>query len=175
MPEQKINESPKEIRDSEAETEDEDVSLASHTRQTELEIALPPVKTDKEAIAEYDAFKAAQGVVPLDAEGRLEQRKWIKGKSSIYVDAFNLALETVLEDEGHLFDEDELGVFQQWREMTYEAQYLYDLLWESLTRNMVRTNSCTQLCKTILTKDRSMAPNQRPRILQRYSRSSQCR
>lgn len=122
--EQKSNASPKEIRDSEAETEDEDVSLPPHTRQTDLEVALPPVKTDTEAIAEYEAFKAAQEAIPLDAEGRLGQRKWTKGKSSIYVDAFNLALETVLEDENHLFDEAEMEVFQQWRGMSYEAQYL---------------------------------------------------
>lgn len=124
LSEQKPNASRKEIRDSEAETEDEDLSLPLRTRQTDLEIALPPIKTDKEAIAEYEAFKAAQEAVPLDAEGRLGQRKWIKGKSSIYVDAFNLALETVLEDEGHLFDEAEMEVFQQWRGMSYEAQYL---------------------------------------------------
>jgi Fanconi-associated nuclease 1 len=123
-PEPKTKASSKEIRDSEAETEDENDSLPLLKRQTDLEVALPPVETDKEAIAEYEAFKAAQEAIPLDVEGRLGQRKWIKGKSSIYVDAFNLALETVLEDEGHLFDEAEMGVFQQWRGMSYEAQYL---------------------------------------------------
>lgn len=122
--EEKSETTPKEIRDSEAETDDEDVFLPPHTRQTDLEVALPPVKTDKEAIAEYEAYKAAQEALPLGIEGRLGQRKWIKGKSSIYVDAFNLALETVLEDEGHLFDEAEMEVFQQWRGMSYEAQYL---------------------------------------------------
>jgi Fanconi-associated nuclease 1 len=55
---------------------------------------------------------------------RLSNRTWTKGKSSIYVDAFNLALETVLEDERHLFDEKEIEVFKQWRELEYEAQYL---------------------------------------------------
>ncbi len=115
---------PQEIPDSEAETEDEDEPLSNKTRQTDLESALPPVKTDKEAIAEYEAFRAAQEGVPLDAQGRLSQRKWIKGKSSIYVDAFNLALDTVLEDEAHLFDEAEMGVFEQWGQLSYEAQYL---------------------------------------------------
>ena len=114
----------REIPDSEAESEDEGLPVLVNVRQTDLETALPPVKTDKEAIAEYEAFKAAQESVPLDAEGRLVQRKWDKGKSSIYVDAFNLALETVLQDEGHLFDEAEMGVFEQWRGMSYEAQYL---------------------------------------------------
>lgn len=121
---QNTNASPRGIRDSEAETEDEEGSPPLHNRQTDLEVALPPVKTDKEAVAEYEAFKAAQEAVPLDIEGRLGQRKWTKGKSSIYVDAFNLALETVLEDEVHLFDEAEMEVFQQWRGMSYEAQYL---------------------------------------------------
>ena len=122
--EPRLDASPREIRGSDAETDEEDVSFAAPTRRTDLEIALPPVKTDKEAIAEYEAFKAAQEAVPLDAEGLLGQRRWIKGKSSIYVDAFNLALETVLEDEGRLFDEAEMEVFQQWRGMSYEAQYL---------------------------------------------------
>ncbi|KAL2065113.1 hypothetical protein VTL71DRAFT_4253 [Oculimacula yallundae] len=93
-------------------------------RPTELESALPPVKTDKEAIDEYEAMRAAEDV-PEDLKARLTQRTWIKGKSSIYVDAFNLALETVLEDESHLFDEKEMQVFNQWRELEYEAQYLY--------------------------------------------------
>ena len=54
----------------------------------------------------------------------LNHRNWTKGKSSIYVDAFNLALETVLDDERHLFDEKEMEVFNQWRVLHYEAQYL---------------------------------------------------
>ncbi|KAI9874494.1 MAG: hypothetical protein M1830_009685 [Pleopsidium flavum] len=116
---------PQEIPDSEAETEDENEPFPIKTQQTDLESALPPVKTDKEAIAEYEAFRAAEEGVPLDAHGRLSQRKWIKGKSSIYVDAFNLALDTVLEDEAHLFDEAEMGVFEQWGQLSYEAQYLY--------------------------------------------------
>lgn len=118
---------PQEIPDSEAETEDEEEPLLLNPRQTDLESALPPVKTDEDAIAEYEAFRAAQEEVPLDAQGRLSQRKWIKGKSSIYVDAFNLALDTVLEDEAHLFDEAEIEVFEQWSQLSYEAQYLYAL------------------------------------------------
>lgn len=113
----------REIPDSEAESDDDDDLLRDGNRKTELESALPPVETDKEAIAEYEATRAAEAQ-SLDLHGRLGQRKWVSGKSSIYVDAFNLALETVLEDESHLFDEAEMAVFAQWREMSYEGQYL---------------------------------------------------
>jgi len=92
-------------------------------RPTELENALPPVKTDKDAIVEYEAMRAAEQEPP-DLKTRLGDRKWTRGQSSIYVDAFNLALETVLEDEGHLFDEKEMEVFRQWESLQYEAQYL---------------------------------------------------
>ena len=113
---------PREIPDSEAET-DEEEEFARGTQTTDLESALPPVKTDKDAIAEYEATRAAEAG-EIDLHGRLGQRKWVQGKSSIYVDAFNLALETVLEDEAHLFDEAEMAVFEQWRELSYEGQYL---------------------------------------------------
>ncbi len=112
----------REVPDSEAESED-DGDLRGETVKTDLESALPPVKTDKEAIAEYEATRVAEAG-SLDLQGRLGQRKWIQGKSSIYVDAFNLALETVLEDESHLFDEAEMAVFKHWRELSYEGQYL---------------------------------------------------
>ena len=89
---------------------------------TELENTLAPVHTNKEAIEEYEAMKAAE----ISQELRFQPgvRSLPKGKSSIYVDAFNLALETVLEDEGHLFDEKETNVFAEWRQLDYEAQYL---------------------------------------------------
>lgn len=112
-----------EVPDSE---EDDDASEEERSilkRLTELESALPPVKTDKDAIEEYESMRAAEDI-PEDIKSRLSQRNWTKGKSSIYVDAFNLALETVLEDECHLFDEKEMEVFRQWRELEYEAQYL---------------------------------------------------
>lgn len=112
----------REIADSEAESDDGD--LLPRASQTELESALPPVNTDKAAIAEYEATRAAENSDSLDLQGRLGQRKWVRGKSSIYVDAFNLALETVLEDEAHLFDEAEMTVFEQWRDTSYEGQYL---------------------------------------------------
>lgn len=113
----------REIPDSEAESDDDDIVPQDGNRKTELESSLPLVKTDKEAIAEYEATRAAEAE-SLDLSGRLGQRKWVAGKSSIYVDAFNLALETVLEDESHLFDEAEMAVFSHWRDMSYEGQYL---------------------------------------------------
>jgi Fanconi-associated nuclease 1 len=112
-----------EIPDSEEEEELDDEGKFAPQRPTELESALPPVKTDKEAIAEYEEMRAAEDV-PEDLISRLNHRNWTKGKSSIYVDAFNLALETVLDDERHLFDEKEMEVFNQWRVLHYEAQYL---------------------------------------------------
>jgi Fanconi-associated nuclease 1 len=112
-----------EIPDSDEEVGSGDDEVSAPQRPTELESALPPVKTDKEAIEEYEAMRAAEDV-PDDLKHRLFKRDWTKGKSSIYVDAFNLALETVLEDEGHLFDEKEMEVFSQWRTLEYEAQYL---------------------------------------------------
>ncbi|KAF2636219.1 hypothetical protein P280DRAFT_160805 [Massarina eburnea CBS 473.64] len=93
--------------------------------KTDLESALPPVKTDAEAIEEYEAFKASQTETSDGTEERLRDRKWARGKSSIYVDAFNLALDTVLDEESHLFDEPETEVFRMWRDLSYEAQYLY--------------------------------------------------
>jgi Fanconi-associated nuclease 1 len=93
--------------------------------RTDLESALLPIKPDAEAIEQYEAFKASQEDKTEGAEDRLKDRTWIRGKSSLYVDAFNLALDTVLEEENHLFDEAENEVFRTWRDLDYEAQYLY--------------------------------------------------
>lgn len=97
-----------------AESDGEDGSAlaeeATEPQRTDLESALLPVKSDQEAMEQYEAFKASQ--------------EEIRGKSSLYVDAFNLALDTVLEEESHLFDEAEMKVFSTWRELDYEAQYL---------------------------------------------------
>ncbi|KAK4247420.1 VRR-NUC domain-containing protein [Corynascus novoguineensis] len=95
--------------------------------QTAFESSLPAVATDEEAIEKYEAQRASQ-VSSSNAEiasARIENRDWVHGKSSIYVDAFNLALDTVLEDESHLFDTKEKCVFEHWRSLGYEAQYLY--------------------------------------------------
>ena len=108
-----------EIPDSEDENEEEGVVLSSS--QTALESSLPAIKTDEDAIAEYEAYKAGEQTL----QDRLGKRSWERGRSSIYVDAFNLALGTVLEDEGHLFDKAELDLFDQWKNLNYESQYLY--------------------------------------------------
>lgn len=110
-----------EIPDSE--DDETDGGLAVH-RLTELENALPQVDTDKDAIARYESLRLNEDI-PDDLKTRLNGRTWIRRRSSIYVDAFDLALGTILEDEGHLFDEKEMQVFQQWRNLDYEAQYLY--------------------------------------------------
>lgn len=93
--------------------------------QTELESSLPAIDTDSHAIEEYEA---SQSIPDHEEEPGLRERlqdgKWRKGKSSIYVDAFNLALETVLDEEAHLFDDAEMEVFKQWKELSYESQYL---------------------------------------------------
>ncbi|EXJ56772.1 hypothetical protein A1O7_07116 [Cladophialophora yegresii CBS 114405] len=99
---------------------------------TQLEATLPPVQTDEEAIEAYEAYKAGERFETGPEQGdegttlsRLESRSWVRGRTSIYVDAFNLALDTVLEEEGHLFNEAELDLFRQWRALDYEVQYLY--------------------------------------------------
>ncbi|KAF2806636.1 uncharacterized protein BDZ99DRAFT_510377 [Mytilinidion resinicola] len=120
--------------------EDGDTALPI-PHKTDLESALPPIKTDEEAIEEYEAFKASQDQDAASAEGRLSTQNWIRGKSSIYVDAFNLALDTVLDEESHLFDEAEMSIFERWRELDYEAQYLYVRLFLRKTASWHRINS----------------------------------
>ncbi|KAI0140888.1 VRR-NUC domain-containing protein [Hypoxylon sp. NC0597] len=95
-------------------------------RRTAIESSLPEVKVGKEALEEYESFKASQGDDDTrNAESRLDSRKWVRGKTSLYVDAFNLALGTVLDEESHLFDEKEMYIFDQWNKLSYEAQFLY--------------------------------------------------
>ena len=60
----------------------------------------------------------------MGASAKDGQQEQALGRSSIYVDAFNLALDTVLEDEAHLFSRAERCVFEQWKVLGYEAQYL---------------------------------------------------
>ncbi|KXX78297.1 Fanconi-associated nuclease 1 [Madurella mycetomatis] len=109
------------------EVDHDDPPMPRH--QTAFENALPAVATDKEAIEEYEAIRASQASQDDtdDASAQTDKRHWAQGKSSIYVDAFNLALDTVLEDEAHLFDNKERCVFEQWRGLSYEAQYLFVL------------------------------------------------
>ncbi|KAG5971918.1 hypothetical protein E4U58_007071 [Claviceps cyperi] len=106
---------------------------ASHGA-TAVEDVLPPTQIDDSAIEKYEHKKASR----LDTEGDDAAKKtkslWIKGRSSIYVDAFNLALDTVLEEESVLFDEKEMEVFQQWKQLDYEAQYLKTAAWHRSNR-----------------------------------------
>ncbi|KAH8162376.1 hypothetical protein CIB48_g5883 [Xylaria polymorpha] len=92
---------------------------------TAIENTLPEIKPDKQTIEEYQNSKAAQSNDVSSASSRLDSRTWVRGQSSLYVDAFNLALDTVLDDETHLFDDKEKQVFEQWRSLSYEAQFLY--------------------------------------------------
>lgn len=156
-----------EVLDSEADSEEEDEQQIPRASQTELESALPAVKTDKEAIAEYEATRAAEAAgAGLDLHGRLGQRKWVQGKSSIYVDAFSLALETVLDEESHLFDEAEMAVFQRWRDMSYEGQYLYvDSNILAMNRIASFAEVQAQLCSPVSPENCSVAPYQPPQVL----------
>ena len=111
------------VPDSDAEDDqEEDIEeLQTETQQTDIEQVLPPIKADSEAIEEYEAMRRKEGA---SREQRLENGEWVKGRSSIYVDAFNLALDTVLEEESHLFDSSELKLFEDWRSLDYGYQYL---------------------------------------------------
>ncbi|KAJ3526006.1 hypothetical protein NM208_g11393 [Fusarium decemcellulare] len=120
--------------------EDEDQDHAT-SRPTEFESALPPTNGGKEAIEEYEAMKSSQASAENE-DGTTEKTQplWIKGRSSIYVDAFNLALDTVLEEESHLFDDKENEVFKQWKALDYEEQYLYVRLFLRKTASWHRHN-----------------------------------
>ncbi|KAF7547745.1 hypothetical protein G7046_g8910 [Stylonectria norvegica] len=106
-------------------SDDEEEQNDTKYRVTEFESALPPAQVGKQAIEEYEALKSSQLGATDDGTTEKTTPLWIKGRSSIYVDAFNLALDTVLDEESHLFDDNEIEVFRQWRELDYEAQYLY--------------------------------------------------
>ncbi|KAK3330799.1 VRR-NUC domain-containing protein [Apodospora peruviana] len=116
--------------DSDEADQDSGLDRKAMQNETALESCLPAISTDQEAIEEYESMRTSQ-VSQSDQDNvdgtaaRIETRSWVRGKSSIYVDAFNLALDTVLQDEAHLFDEKERRVFEQWRALSYEAQYLY--------------------------------------------------
>lgn len=72
-------------------------------------------------------LEATLSAVPKDEDVKAyeaSRRGGGKWKRSIYVDAFNLALDTVLKDESYLFAESETEVFAKYRSLGYEAQYL---------------------------------------------------
>lgn len=98
--------------------------------QTDLEFSLPAVEANDQAIEEYESSQKVEdgGEEEISLEERMRDGKWRKGKSSIYVDAFNLALDTVLAEEAHLFSETEKEVFRHWRRLSYESQYLFVLI-----------------------------------------------
>jgi len=114
----------REVLDSDDESVGTVIKEEEQEHKTDLESALPQVDTGDDAIKAYEAYKAEEESKTVGTDERLEKRSWIRGKSSLYVDAFNLALDTVLDEEGHLFDEAETEVFRMWREIGYEAQYL---------------------------------------------------
>jgi fanconi-associated nuclease 1 len=114
-----------EIPDSEDEDcEDGGMELPNLSRPTQLESVLPAIQTEKEAIEAYEAYRAGEEL-SSETKSRIDGRPWTPGQSSIYVDAFNLALFTVLEEEAHLFNEAELVLFEEWKALDYAAQYLY--------------------------------------------------
>lgn len=119
------------MKDEEVKEEDEGNDsgiglLPKAQRPTEVESALPAIKADKAEIADYES-KRAHGDSELSSElrDRIGARSWERGRSSIYVDAFNLALTTVLEEEGHLWNDAEKRIFEEWDKLCYDAQYLY--------------------------------------------------
>ncbi|EPS42936.1 hypothetical protein H072_3056 [Dactylellina haptotyla CBS 200.50] len=81
------------------------------------------------SIVENDDFSGLESSLPpaplTDYEAITREESTGPRRSSIYVDAFNLALDTVLADESYLFDEAEHEIFKRYRELDYEAQYLY--------------------------------------------------
>ncbi|KAL1876388.1 hypothetical protein VTK73DRAFT_9403 [Phialemonium thermophilum] len=111
-----------------------------------IDSSLPPVEDgDYESLENYENGKTSvarnDDQPELDATSRMEKRQWVRGRSSIYVDAFNLALQTVLEDEAHLFDWKERLVFERWKALSYEAQYLYVRLFLRKTAAWHRVDS----------------------------------
>ena len=96
---------------------------------TDLESVLPYLDQGESDIVDYEDMQLFEGDLnkPRDLEDNISPNKLPSGRRSIYVDAFNLALETVLNEESHLFDEKEGRVFDEWRGLSYEAQYLYEV------------------------------------------------
>ncbi|KAK7520326.1 hypothetical protein IWZ03DRAFT_134952 [Phyllosticta citriasiana] len=130
------------IPDSDDEPDSDAFEEDTAPRQTDLETALSGITTDEEALEEYERAKHAEAAA---AAGEEELRLSLEGRgqytrSSIYVDAFDLALDTVLEEESHLFDDKENEVFRVWRGLDYEAKYLYVRLFLRKTSAWFRIN-----------------------------------
>ncbi|KAL7792972.1 VRR-NUC domain-containing protein [Trichoderma ceciliae] len=150
-------------------------------RVTDFENALPPTEADQEAIAEYETLKSSQSNAGEENAEKKTAPLCVNGRSSIYVDAFNLALDTVLEEESSLFSYRETEIFNQWRNLDYEAQYLYVRLflrktaaWHRSSRlgyfNDISDHSSAiatlQECRTLPPKDeeKSSAQSQLPGV-----------
>jgi hypothetical protein len=72
------------------------------------------------------SFPALQDPIEgAEAFSRAKDRKTGCYRSSVYVDAFDLALDTVLKEESYLFDYAEQEIFAKYRSLDYEAQHLY--------------------------------------------------
>ncbi|KAF8543878.1 VRR-NUC domain-containing protein [Trichophaea hybrida] len=98
-----------------------------------LDQTLPSEATvsESEAVQKYEQSRGSGGVYT----------------SSIYVDAFNLALDTVLKDEAYLFSEDETEVFAKYSSLEYEAKHLYVRLF------LRKTNAWFRIAKLQYPKD----------------------
>ena len=72
-----------------------------------------------------DADPALSAALPADARAAAAVQQYDAGRpGAIYVDAFNLALDTVLATEPHLFAPAEAAVFAAYRALAYAAQHL---------------------------------------------------
>lgn len=115
------------IPDSESETDDEESQHAIESgkvKVTDVENALPAADNE-DAQKEYESIKSSQdNGAANDGTTAKTRSMWMRGRSSIYVDAFNLALDTVLDEESHLFDDKEKEVFSQWKHLDYETQFM---------------------------------------------------
>lgn len=102
-----------------------DSSPAAGTGDDDLERLVPD--DDGDASFGIDDFTSSLPEIPEVPKEEPVVKKFVRGTytRSIYVDAFNLALDTVLKEESYLFSEDETEVFARYRSLEYEAQHLY--------------------------------------------------
>ncbi|KAF3162650.1 hypothetical protein TWF225_006735 [Orbilia oligospora] len=126
----------------------------------------PPSQLDQD-----DEFTGLESSLPQLTDYEAINREEDNGfrRSSIYVDAFNLALDTVLEEEAYLFDEQEHEVFGKYRGLDYEAQYLYVRLFLRKTNAWFRVGklgyfydikNMPTACAALQSQDISFAQNE---------------
>jgi Fanconi-associated nuclease 1 len=101
-----------------------DVSEKHDQATTGIEKTLPDIAASPGIIAKYENEELTGQAVKSEVETRSHKSNAVLHRSSIYLDAFNLALNTVLEEESPLFSKRELAVFKAWESLDYEAQYL---------------------------------------------------